>query len=254
MVFPLFPARQDQKAPVYGISSPFFNKRPQVVYVEKGDLITLIVGVVLVFVIALVLNPNYLAGIPGLGGKAVVTPAPTGVSSSLATPPVVPVTTDSPVTPGAPSTPTIRPTFAPPYQIFYSSSPFSFPRFKMPDNIDTYGAGDIPFRGREMIPFAFVSEMKGGVTQKFTVPYSVWSINATVVANRTPQYGNFKMVLCYANNGTVIDGMEILNRGYMTRNIEVSGTELYMIVTTAYIDSYRIVLETPDNYYRQNPR
>jgi hypothetical protein len=62
------------------------------------------------------------------------------------------------------------------------------------------------------------------------------------------------MVLCYANNGTVIDGMEILNRGSMTRNIEVSGTELYMIVTTAYIDSYRIVLETPDDYYLQYPR
>ena len=220
---------------------------------EKGDLITLISGVMLVFVIALVTNPHYLAGIPGFGEKPAVTPAPTMVSSVPATS-VVPVTPVVPVTTAAPSTPTPLPTIAPPYQIFYSSSPFSYPRFKMPDNIDTFGAGDIPFRGREMVPFAFVSELKGGVTQKFNVPYPVWSINTTVVANRTPQYGNFKMVLCYANNGTVIDGMEILNRGSMTRHIEVSGAEVYMIVTTAYIDSYRIELETPDDYYRQYTR
>lgn len=220
---------------------------------EKGDLITLIGGVVLVFVIALVLNPNYLAGIPGLAGKPVVTPAPTMVSTVPATP-VVPVTQNVPVTPAVPSTPTTRPTIAPPYQIFYSSSPFSYPRFKMPDNIDTFGAGDIPFRGREMVPFAFVSELKGGVTQKFSVSYPVWSINTTVAANRTPQYGNFRMVLCYADNGTVIDGMEILNRGSMTRHIQVYGAEVYMIITTAYIDSYRIELETPEDYYHQYSR
>lgn len=217
---------------------------------EKGDLITLIGGVVLVFVIALVLNPHYLAGIPGLAEKPVATPVPTMVSTVPATP-VVPVTQNVPITPAVPTT---RPTIAAPYQIFYSSSPFSYPRFKMPDNIDTFGAGDIPFRGREMVPFAFVSELKGGVTQKFTIPYPVWSINTTVVANRTPQYGNFKMVLCYADNGTVIDGMEILNRGSMTRHIQVYGAEVYMIITTAYIDSYRIELETPENYYHQYSR
>lgn len=220
---------------------------------EKGDLITLIGGIILVFVIALVLNPHYLAGIPGFGEKPAATPVLTTVSS-LAVTTVTPVTPGVPATPAAPSTPTTRPTIAPPYQIFYSNSPFSYPRFKLPDNIDTFGAGDIPFRGREMVPFAFISELKGGVTQKFSVPYPVWSINTTVVANRTPQYGNFKMVLCYASNGTVIDGMEILNRGSLTRHVQVSNAEMYMIITTAYIDSYRIQLETPDDYYYQYTR
>ena len=102
-----------------------------------------------------------------------------------------------------------------------------------------------------MVTFAYISEAKGGITQKFRVPYPVWSLNATVTANRTPQYGNFKMVICFANNGTVIDGMEILNRGSMTRHVEVSGADLYMIITTAYIDSYEIDLETPKDYYFQ---
>ena len=115
----------------------------------------------------------------------------------------------------------------------------------------TFGAGDLAPRGSDLVPFAFISEARGGLTQKFTIPYPIWVINTTVFANRTPQYGNFQMVLCYANNGTIIDGEEILNRGSMIRVIETSGTEMYMIITTAYIDSFRIDFETPRDYYDQ---
>lgn len=228
----------------------FFFFRAQQHPVEKGDLITLIGGVILVFVIALVLNPHYLSGLPGIGGKQPLTPVPPGVSTVQDTP-VLPITPITRLTTEVTVTPVTEPTVAPPYRLFYNSSPFSYPRFKMPDNIYIYGAGDIPFRGREMVTFAFINESRGGLSQRFRVPYPVWSLNATVTAERTPQYGNFKMVLCYADNGTVIDGMEILNRGSMTRNVQVSGADLYMIVTTAYIDSYQIDLETPKDYYFQ---
>ncbi len=214
---------------------------------EKGDIITLIGGVILVFVIAIVTNPQYLSGIPGIGGKTVVTPVPGTVSTITHTP----VQTVTPIQTPKVSIPAAEPTIAPPYRLFYNSSPFTYPRFKMPDNTYIFGAGDIPLRSREMVTFAYINEAKGGITQKFRVPYPVWSLNATVIANRTPQYGNFRMVLCYGNNGTVIDGMEILNRGSMTRNIEVSDVDLYMIITTAYIDSYEIDLETPKDYYTQ---
>lgn len=220
---------------------------------EKGDLITLIGGVILVFVIALVLNPHYLSGFPGIGEKPAHTPVQTVVSTVHDTP-ALPVTAVTPLTAAVTLTPTVEPTIAPPYRLFYNSSPFSYPRFKMPDNLYIYGAGDIPFRGREMVTFAYISEARGGLTQKFSVPYPVWSLNATVTAERTPQYGNFKMVLCYANNGTVIDGMEILNRGSMTRVIQTYGVDVYMIITTAYIDSYQIDLETPKDYYVQYSR
>jgi hypothetical protein len=210
--------------------------------VEKGDLLTLAAGVIIVLAIALITNPHYLAGLAPAPSVPVTTPVVTLQPTAASTPII-------PVTPQPTRTPTAEPTVAPPYRILYSSDPFSYPKYKMPETMGIFGAGDLALRGREMIPFAYISETRGGLTQKFTVPYPVWVINTTVTANRTPQYGNFRMVLCYANNGTVIDGEEILNRGSMIRVIETSGTEMYMIITTAYIDSYRIDFETPRDYY-----
>lgn len=123
------------------------------------------------------------------------------------------------------------------------------PRFTLPEHMETYGASDILPRYREMVPFAFVEGTRGGLTQTFSVPYPVWIINTTVTADRNPQYGNFRMVLCYASNGTVIDGEELLNRGSMYRILEVSNVDVYMIISTAYIDGFRMVLETPREYY-----
>jgi hypothetical protein len=210
--------------------------------VETGDLLTLVGGVVIVLFIAVVANPHYLAG---LSPSPVIT-APTMIGIPYQTHVPTPII---PVTPSLIETPTPKPTIAPPYRIFYSSDPFSYPKFKMPDNMETFGAGDLLPRGREMVTFAYVSEARGGLTQKFRVPYPVWVLNTTVTANRTPQYGNFQMVLCYADNGAVVDGEEILNRGSMFRVVETSGTDMYMIITTAYIDSFRIDLETPRDYY-----
>lgn len=219
-----------------------FLEPAPVLHVEKGDLLTLVGGVIIVLAIAIVANPHYLSGfspVPAL-------PAPTVVQTRVSTPVATPVL---PSSPSLTKIPTPEPTVAPPYRISYSSDPFSYPRFKMPENMGTFGAGDIPLRGREMVPFAYISEIRGGLTRKFTVPYPVWVMNTTVTANRTPQYGNFRMVLCYANNGTIIEGEEILNRGSMFRVVQTSGAEVYMIITTAYIDSYRIDLETPRDYY-----
>ena len=209
---------------------------------EKGDLLTLVVGVVLVLVIALVANPHYLSGLTPAPGTPSPAPGVTPVYTVTVTPITPPTTVPT-------ATPTPEVTIAPPYRSFYNSSPFTYPRFKMPDNMGTFGVSDLTLRGREMVTFAFISETRGGLTQKFSVPYPVWVLNTTVIANRTPQYGNFQMVLCYANNGTVIKGVEILNRGSMYRVVETSGTEVYMIISTAYFDSYQIDLETPRDYY-----
>ena len=78
----------------------------------------------------------------------------------------------------------------------------------------TFGASDILANSKEMVPFAFIEyNRSGGLTQIFSVPYPVWVLNTTVTANLTPQYGDFRMVLCYASNGSIINGEEILNRG-----------------------------------------
>lgn len=210
---------------------------------ETGDILTLVGGLVLVLVIALVINPQYLSE---LSAPDLPEPATTPTSLQTPTPGLVPVQT---VTTEVISTQLTPRPDVPPYQIYYSDRPFTYPRFKLPENMVSYGASDIPLRTEESVPFAFVSEARGGLTQIFSVPYPLWVLNTTVIANRTPQYGNFKMVLCYANNGTIIEGEEILNRGSSYRIVQSSNVDLYMIITTASIDRYYISLETPRSYY-----
>ena len=213
---------------------------------ETGDILTLVGGMVIVIIIAIVANPHYLSGLTSPVTAPVPSSPPAESQEPVTTIPVVTSAVPTPV-----ETPAPVPTVAPPYRIVYTSTPFSYPRFKMPDNMDTFGASDVAIRDREIVPFAYISDSRGGLTRKFNVPYPVWVINTTVFANRTPQYGNFKMALCYVSNGTVITGEEILNRGNLYRVVESSGTDMYMIITTDYIDSYTISLETPRNYYDQ---
>jgi hypothetical protein len=213
--------------------------------VEKGDILTLASGILIVLVIAVIANPQYLAVLKGLGEKPAPTPVPTITPLPVRT--VFPPTTANPaivkMTPG-PLTGD-----APPYQIFYTEKPFLYPVFKLPENMETFGGPDIVSRKQAMIPFAFIKDQRGGLTQTFSVPYPVWVINTTVTANRTPQYGRFRMALLYAANGTLIEGDEILNRGTSYRVVQTSNTELYMIISTAYIDGYYISLEAPRDYY-----
>jgi hypothetical protein len=214
--------------------------------VESGDILTLIGGLALVVIIAVIVNPHYLAGVSSVPATPIPTVTP--FAPQTANPTLTPLEI---VTPARVQTiPTNRPD-DPPYRIFYTTKPFTYPRFKLPENMETFGGSDLPLRNEELVPFAYVEEIKGGLTQKFSVPYPIWVINSTVVANRTPQYGNFRMVLCYANNGSIIEGDEILNRGSSYRIVQVSNTDFYMIITTAYIDQYHISLETPRDYYTE---
>jgi hypothetical protein len=222
----------------------FFILSRKTIGVESGDILTLIGGLAIVIIIAVIINPHYLAGFT----SGPQTPEPTIIPPTQS--PVIPVVT--PINPirtvEKPTTLSIRPD-DPPYRIFYSNKPFTYPRFKLPDNMETFGASDLPLRNEELVPFAFIEETKGGLTQTFSVPYPIWIINTTVIANRTPQYGNFKMVLCFARNGSIIEGDEILNRGSSYRIVQTSNIDLYMIITTAYIDQYHVSLETPRRYY-----
>jgi hypothetical protein len=208
--------------------------------VKTGDIVTLIGGLVFVIVIAILVNPGTISGTSSL-----IHPPPMIVPVAVTSVPI-PVLT---VFPTPVLTPVPVPTTAPPYRIFYSPDPFSYPVYKLPENLGTFGASDNLGYGKEMVPFAFVDDVRGGVTQKFSVPYPVWGMNITVTANRTPQYGNFRILLADAADGRIIDGGEILNRGSMYRIFYTSDTDVYMIISTAYIDRFRIDLETDRNYY-----
>ncbi len=224
---------------------------------ESGDILTVVGGLVLVLVIALVANPQHLTGL-SVQVVPTTTIIPHGLgpnTSGVATTQGTLSTELNPnqsgfVTPQTITTPTAVPTGAALYQIFYTNKPFTYPRFKLPENMVIFGASDILANRQDMVPFAFIEyNRSGGLTQIFSVPYPVWVLNTTVTANLTPQYGDFRMVLCYASNGSIINGEEILNRGSSYRIIQVSNTDVYMIISTAYIDRYRITLETARNYY-----
>lgn len=224
---------------------------------ESSDILTVVGGLVLVLVIALVANHLHLMGssVPAVPTTTIIPPGLGPNTSGVATPQGTLSTELNPnqsgfITPQTTITPTAVPTVAALYRIFYTNKPFTYPRFKLPENMVAFGGSDILANSQELVPFAFIEyNRSGGLTQMFSVPYPVWVLNTTVTANLTPQYGDFRMVLCYASNGSIIKGEEILNRGSSYRIIQVSNTEVYMIISTAYIDSYRITLETARNYY-----
>jgi hypothetical protein len=211
--------------------------------VEKGDILFFAAGIVTVIVIAILVNPQSISGI--LPQVPVATPLPDQTR--------IPLTVQTVITPPYKEmTPVPRPTETTLYRIYYSEKPLSYPRLKLPEDMEIFGASDILKRNMELVPFAFIEEKRGGLTQRFSVPYPLWVLNISVVANTSPQYGNFRMVLCNASDGTIIEGVEILNQGNAYRIIQISNTDLYMIISATSLDFYRITFETPRTYYDAN--
>ena len=207
---------------------------------EKGDILFFAAGIITVIVIAILVNPQSISGI--LPQVPVATPFPEQ--------PRIPLPVQTIITPTYKEmTPVSHPAEASLYRVYYSENPFSYPRLKLPENMENFGASDILQRNMELVPFAFIEEKRGGLTQKFTIPYPLWVLNISVMANTSPQYGNFRMLLCNASDGTIIEGVEILNRGNAYRVIQISNTELYMIISATSVDVYRITFETPRAYY-----
>ena len=221
----------------------FFIASGQVLYVDTGDILALVAGISLVIIVAVMANPQYLSlrQVSSEGtGQPLATTEPARIT--------VPVTSASPEqTPVVPAD--LKKTEALLYRISLTDKPFTYPVYKIPRNMEQFGASAILPRTREWVPFAFIENNRGGLTQVFSVPYPLWAINTTIIAEKRPQYGVFRMVLCYADTGGVIEGDEIFNRGTSYRLVQVSNTEMYMIISPENIDSYRITLETPRNYY-----
>lgn len=214
---------------------------------ESGDILTVAGGLVIVLIIALVANPQYLSGMPFLSHNETQTVTPTPALPATITI-TVPVITSLPTTE---PTPAPIPAPEPPYRIFYTDKPFTYPAYNLPDNLETLGESDIRRAGEEPVTFAYVEDTRGGLTRIFSVPYPVWAMNITVTANRTPQIASFRMALCYAANGTIIDGAVITNPGNAYKKIQTSNTKLYLIISTVSLDQYRIDLETSKEYYLQ---
>jgi hypothetical protein len=208
-------------------------------YVESGDILALIAGMVIVIFVAVVANPPDLSEKPVASGN-VAQPAGTDVQSPS------PGTT---IVPGVSPTPDETARNENLHRIYYTDQPFSYPEYRMPENMETFGASEIPWKSKEWVPFAMIEESRGGLTQVFSVPYPVWVINTTVIAGIHPQYSNLRFALCYADTGGIIEGEEILNQGTSYRVVQTSNTKLYLIIATQNIDRFRIYLETPREYF-----
>jgi hypothetical protein len=218
-----------------------------VLHVETGDILTVAGGLFIVLIIALIANPHYLAGLqvslPGGTPSPSLTPLrPTAVITLLPT---------TMATPARAPTPTPALTPGPPYRIYYTDKPFSYPVVRLPDHLEMFGESDIRRSGQDIVTFAYVEDSRGGLTRVFVIPYPVWTMDIKVIDNTTPNIASFRMALCYAANGTIIEGVELIHPGTAYKKVQTSNTPLYLIISTSNIEGYHIDLQTSRQYYGQ---
>ena len=221
----------------------FYLPGVKVLYVDSGDLLTLFAGIAIVVFVAVMANPGYVSELQNAStnllnpNKTVITtflPFTTGQENPDQVPVITPVQNKSDVVP---------------YRILYTDKPFSYPVYRLPENMGTTGASETPRESLDLVPFAVIENTRGGLTRVFSVPYPVWVINTTVIAENQPQYANFRMALCYADTGGIIRAEEIVQPGTSYRIIRTANTSMYMIISVENIDSFQIRLETPKEYY-----
>jgi hypothetical protein len=212
-------------------------------YVDSGDIFALVAGIAIVIFVAIMANPQYLSELQESAGM-LLNPEKMVLQTS------VPVT----IAPNYPEkipvvTPALQKPDALPYRISYTDKPFTFPVYRLPENMVTTGASEIPRQTQEWVPFAYIENNRGGLTEVFSVPYPIWLINTTVVAENQPQYADFRMALCYAETGGIIKGEEIVKPGTSYKIVRTANTSMYMIISVKNIDLYHLRLETPREYY-----
>jgi len=216
-------------------------------FVETGDILTVAGGLFIVLVIALIANPQYLAGmqvsLPGSTPLLTQTPPPPTTSPLLLPP--TPATQTPAETPAASRTPVTS------SRIYYTDKPFTYPVVRLPERLEMFGESDVRRSGQDIVTFAYMEESRGGLSRVISIPYPVWTMDIRVIDNTTPNVASFRMALCYAANGTIIDGVELMHPGTAYKKIQTSNTPLYLIISTTNIEGYRIDLQTSREYFEQ---
>lgn len=205
---------------------------------DRRDILTIVVGVVLVLVISLVIHP------PQIGVQQVKdTPVPamnlTNNTPILTTIPTIPL-------PIVISAPTGQQSDL--QHLTFTKTPWLYPRYQMPDNLNIYGSSDPGWRFNDTIAFAYLSDKRGGLTNNFTVLYPIWKINCTVTALTHPERAQFQMVLVDADTGTIVTGMQFSYPGTVSRILQTSRHQFYMIIACQDVERYTLTLETSPGY------
>jgi len=195
--------------------------------VDKGDVFSIIAALIVVVAIAGVFRPpgaDAVPEIPGVPESPIpeITPMPT-----VTAPPALPE----------------------PARISYTTGIWSYPLVRLPDNLTLYGGSDPSWKETAgIIPFAYLEEGRGGITETFHVPPVVWRLNCTVSSTVRPEAAHFRMALVELESGTIVEGADLHYPGNIIKNVERGGKDFYLIVSVDEVDSYRITLETLPQY------
>jgi len=200
---------------------------------HRGDLIAVLVGLALVILLTAALSPPARSPV-----QVPATLPPTTVQATPVTP--VPGTPEETVTPGVTGT-----TPFPVKRIVYTTNYVLLPVRYLPNDMAIYGFSDAQWKYTTAVPFAFIEENHGGITETFTVPYAIWRMVATVNAERTPEKATFRMVLVDEESGRIVEGAEIHFPGTVTKTVVVAQRPLYMVIETEDVDSFIITFEAP---------
>ncbi len=194
-------------------------------------------GILAVVLIALILRP------PG-AILALVSPTPTPTPTPYATLPTiptpVPTTIPTPIRLPAPTSEQIE-TRA----IGFTDHPWEYPLFRMPTNLEIYGASDPPWRFNDSITFAYVNGTRGGVSERFSVPYQTWKLVCRSSSAAWPEHARLRLALVENATGQVLTGMDLQYPGTASRVLRTYNREFYLIVAPEHLDRYTITLEAP---------
>lgn len=199
---------------------------------DKGDVFSILAALVIVSLVAVVFQSPVAEAGPEV--PATVTPETTPKPS-------VPLPT-APPSPMPPEPPR-------PFRISYTAQFWDRPCCHLPDNLTFYGGSDPLWKNSaDIVPFAYIEERRGGITETFHVPYAVWRLNCSVSATIRPGAAHFRMALVDLESGAIVEGADLRYPGSIIKNVQRGGKDFYLIVGVDEIDSYRITLETLTEY------
>ena len=194
---------------------------------ERGDLISVVAGVAIVLVVLLVLRPSVLSPSAGESTDATATPTATPALTAVAT-----------------TTATAAPVEREPFRIVYTAHPEQQPNYLLPKNLTFLGGSDLPWDDDAAV-FAFLQESRGGVTESFTVPYTLWQWNCSIDASSRPEYSRLRIALVNATDGAILDGAEIRSGERVSKTVQVSQRGFYFITSCQQVGSFTCALEYP---------
>lgn len=210
--------------------------------VDKKDIATLVAAVAIVGLLGVILhNPGWTSG--------------TDLPVTSPDPDVTPVSATPTPTNEASPTPLPQPEDPIPARISYTSRYWEYPVRYLPD-MDLFGASDPEWRNREVMAFAYLEETSGGLTEIFSVPYPLWRINCSLEATIHPQSALAQWILVNAETTEILEGGELRHPSRFSKNVQVSGSEMYFIIHVRDADRFSMQLETPLDIYTsiKNPK